>query len=256
MLRLNRGSASTSSSSTRPIPEKTSGSISGPKGFTGRNTEGSTYWDTEAYCLPFYLSTAPQKVAKNLLVYRYDQLGKAIENAAKLGFDNGAALYPMVTMNGEECHNEWEITFEEIHRNGAIAFAIYDYIRHTLDAAYLIEGGLEVLTGIAFLVSAIPLQRAQEGLVMHGVTGPNEYENNINNNWYTNYIAAWCMRYAADCFDRCRQEDAKRTEDLSSRLNWSSEEGMQWRNGPIVSTYLRTKSTGSLSNTKASWIKN
>jgi trehalose/maltose hydrolase-like predicted phosphorylase len=23
-----------------------------------------------------------------------------------------AALYPMVTMNGEECHNEWEITFE------------------------------------------------------------------------------------------------------------------------------------------------
>ena len=49
----------------------------------------------------------------------------AIENAEKLGFSNGAALYPMVTMNGEECHNEWEITFEEIHRNGAIAFAIF-----------------------------------------------------------------------------------------------------------------------------------
>ena len=42
-----------------------------------------------------------------------------------LGLGNGSALYPMVTMNGEECHNEWEITFEEIHRNGAIAFAIY-----------------------------------------------------------------------------------------------------------------------------------
>ena len=52
----------------------------------------------------------------------------AIENARKLGFVNGAALYPMVTMNGEECHNEWEITFEEIHRNGAIAFAIYNMI--------------------------------------------------------------------------------------------------------------------------------
>ena len=37
--------------------------------------------------------------------YRYDQLGKAIENAEKLGFTDGAALYPMVTMNGEECHN-------------------------------------------------------------------------------------------------------------------------------------------------------
>jgi hypothetical protein len=54
--------------------------------------------------------------SRNLLTYRYNQLDKAIENAAKLGFTNGAALYPMVTMNGEECHNEWEITFEEIHR--------------------------------------------------------------------------------------------------------------------------------------------
>jgi maltose phosphorylase len=65
------------------------------------------------------------------LIYRFKQLQKAIENAEKLGFSNGAALYPMVTMNGEECHNEWEITFEEIHRNGAIAFAIYNYIRYT-----------------------------------------------------------------------------------------------------------------------------
>jgi maltose phosphorylase len=67
-------------------------------------------------------------VAKNLLLYRYKQLPKAIENGEKLGFTGGAALYPMVTMNGEECHNEWEITFEEIHRNGAIAHAIYNYV--------------------------------------------------------------------------------------------------------------------------------
>ncbi|RLD30583.1 MAG: glycoside hydrolase family 65 protein, partial [Bacteroidetes bacterium] len=103
----------------------------GPKGFTGEKYGGSTYWDTEAYALPFYLSTAGREVARNLLLYRYKHLERAIENATKLGFNNGAALYPMVTMNGEECHNEWEITFEEIHRNGAIAFAIFNYIRYT-----------------------------------------------------------------------------------------------------------------------------
>jgi maltose phosphorylase len=97
------------------------------KGFTGEKYGGSTYWDTEAYCIPFYMATKDQEVARNLLTYRYNQLDKAIENAAKLGFTNGAALYPMVTMNGEECHNEWEITFEEIHRNGAIAFAIITF---------------------------------------------------------------------------------------------------------------------------------
>ena len=83
----------------------------GPKGFTGEKYGGSTYWDTEAYCLPFYMATKNETVARNLLEYRYNHLEKAIENAQKLGFKNGAALYPMVTMNGEECHNEWEITF-------------------------------------------------------------------------------------------------------------------------------------------------
>ncbi|MFN0032876.1 MAG: glycoside hydrolase family 65 protein, partial [Flavobacteriales bacterium] len=116
----------------------------GPKGFTGEKYGGSTYWDTEAYCLPFYMSTKEQKVARQLLVYRFNQLDRAIENAAKLGFKNGAALYPMVTMNGEECHNEWEITFEEIHRNGAIAYGIYNYVKYTGDKKYLSEHGLDV----------------------------------------------------------------------------------------------------------------
>lgn len=88
----------------------------GPKGFTGEKYGEVTYWDTEAFCLPFYLATQEPRVARNLLLYRYHHLQKAIENASKLGFENGAALYPMVTINGEECHNEWEITFEEIHR--------------------------------------------------------------------------------------------------------------------------------------------
>lgn len=168
----------------------------GPKGFTGEKYGGSTYWDTEAYCLPFYLATAPQQVARNLLVYRYKHLPKAIANAEKLGFGAGAALYPMVTINGEECHNEWEITFEEIHRNGAIAFAIYNYVRYTGDAAYLAEYGLEVLIAIArFWAQRVNWSEVRQRYVLLGVTGPNEYENNVNNNWYTNTIASWCLEY-------------------------------------------------------------
>ena len=170
----------------------------GPKGFTGEKYGGVTYWDTEAYCLPFYMATAGQAVARELLVYRYNQLDKAIENAAKLGFRDGAALYPMVTINGEECHNECEITFEEIHRNGAIAYAIHNYIRYTGDEQYLADCGLEVLVGIArFWAQRITWSEARRKYVLLGVTGPNEYENNVDNNWYTSYIACWSMRYAA-----------------------------------------------------------
>ena len=171
----------------------------GPKGFTGEKYGGATYWDTEAYCLPFYLKTAPRKVARQLLLYRYQQLDKAIENAEKLGFSGGAALYPMVTMNGEECHNEWEITFEEIHRNGAIAYAIYNYVKHTNDIPFLKEYGREVLIAIArFWSQRVNWSEQKNKFVILGVTGPNEYENNVNNNWYTNYIAKWCLSYALE----------------------------------------------------------
>jgi maltose phosphorylase len=114
--------------------------------------------------------THGQKVARQLLLYRYKQLDKAIENAAKLGFKDGAALYPMVTMNGEECHNEWEITFEEIHRNGAIAFAVYNYVRYTGDKSYLVNFGLELLIGIArFLGERINFSAEKGKYVMLGV---------------------------------------------------------------------------------------
>lgn len=203
----------------------------GPKGFTGEKYGGSTYWDTEAYCVPFYLATAPAEVTRNLLIYRYKQLDKAIENAQKLGFTGGAALYPMVTMNGEECHNEWEITFEEIHRNGAIAYAIYNYVNYTGDERYIGEYGLPVLVGIArFWAQRATWSEERKKYVILGVTGPNEYENNVNNNWYTNKMATWCLTYAKQCLEKIRQEDPDKYREWVRRLQLDeAEEPAHWK---------------------------
>lgn len=202
----------------------------GPKGFTGEKYGGSTYWDTEAYCIPFYMATKDQQVARNLLTYRYNQLDKAIENAAKLGFKNGAALYPMVTMNGEECHNEWEITFEEIHRNGAIAFAIFNYYRFTGDYSYIPEKGLEVLIGIArFWYQRATYSTYRNQYVILGVTGPNEYENNVNNNWYTNYIAKWCIDYTMEQIQKIKNEYAADYSRIMSKVNLDDAEILHWK---------------------------
>ncbi|WP_026461554.1 glycoside hydrolase family 65 protein [Adhaeribacter aquaticus] len=203
----------------------------GPKGFTGEKYGGSTYWDTEAYCVPFYLATADPQVTRNLLIYRYKHLQKAIENAEKLGFSNGAALYPMVTMNGEECHNEWEITFEEIHRNAAIAFAIYNYVRYTGDTNYLNDYGLEVLLGIArFWAQRVNWSEAKKQYVMLGVTGPNEYENNVNNNWYTSSMAIWCLEYALEVVAYVKSHAPDAYAALVSKARFKEEEETdQWQ---------------------------
>ena len=42
--------------------------------------------------------------------------------------------------------------------------------------------------------------------MIHGVTGPNEYDNNVNNNWYTNYLAKWCLEYAAENISKLEKE--------------------------------------------------
>lgn len=201
----------------------------GPKGFTGEKYGGSTYWDTEAYCLPFYMATKNQEVAWSLLEYRYNHLEKAIENAQKLGFTNGAALYPMVTMNGEECHNEWEITFEEIHRNGAISFAIFNYHRFTGDYSYIPKMGLEVLIGIArFWQQRVNFSLDKQKYVMLGITGPNEYENNVNNNWYTNYLAKWCIDYALEQLEIVSNEYPEDYKRVVSKTSLTSSETEDW----------------------------
>ena len=202
----------------------------GPKGFTGEKYGGSTYWDTEAYCIPFYMATKDQQVARNLLAYRYNQLEKAIENSGKLGFANGAALYPMVTMNGEECHNEWEITFEEIHRNGAIAFAIFNYYRFTGDYSYIPEKGLEVLIGIArFWHQRATFSTFRNQYVILGVTGPNEYENNVNNNFYTNYLAKWCIDYAMEQINKVEKVYNADYTRIMSKVKLDATEIGHWK---------------------------
>lgn len=182
----------------------------GPKGFTGEKYGGATYWDTEAYCFPVYMATAGQQVARQLLLYRWQQLEGARENARQQGLQG--ALYPMVTFDGIECHNEWEITFEEIHRNAAIAYAIFNYVTYTGDEDYLRHEGIEVLLEIArFWVSRVHFSQRKGKYMIHGVTGPNEYENNVNNNWYTNRMAAWCLDW---CVEAAHIVGDKRAREL------------------------------------------
>ncbi len=189
----------------------------GPKGFTGEKYGGATYWDTEAYAVPMYLALADPDVTRNLLLYRHQQLEGAKHNAAQQGLRG--ALYPMVTFTGVECHNEWEITFEEIHRNGAIAYAIYNYTNYTGDLTYLHDYGIDVLVEISrFWADRVHFSNSRQQYMIHGVTGPNEYENNVNNNWYTNTLAAWVLKYTLSVLPQISTEKAQRLAVTADEL--------------------------------------
>ncbi len=198
-----------------------------PKGFSGEKYSGSTYWDTEIFCAPYFLYTQP-KAAKNLLLYRYNHLKKAIKNAKLLGLKG--ALYPMITLDGSEGHAEWEITLMEIHRNSAIAYAIYNYIRSTDDYDYMANYGFEVIGNIArFWADRVTYKKDRDVYVILGVTGPDEFHNNVNNNWYTNFMAKWVLNYAYERAGRLKNYNIKKYKDICKKYDFTEEEFNNWR---------------------------
>lgn len=202
----------------------------GSKGFTGEKYGGNTQWNTELCCIPYYLLANSESLAMNLLLYRYNHLPKAIENAEKLGFKGGAALYPMVTMDGEECHNEWEISFEEIHRNGIIAYTIDLYTSYTGKTEYLAKYGLEVLIGICrFWSQRVSFSTPKQKFVLLGVTGPNEYENNVDNNWYTNYCCVQNLKSTLNYLTLVKEQHPEEYQRIIKVTNFDLAETDRWQ---------------------------
>ena len=131
----------------------------------------------------------------DLMLEIWRRLFKAFPDWCLTIVGGGAALYPQVTSNGDECHNEWEITFEEIHRNNIIIHAITRHASTTGSMDYIAACGLEVMIAICRYWSRRVSFSEQRGqYVILGVTGPDEYQNNVDNNWYTNYSCVQCLK--------------------------------------------------------------
>lgn len=174
-------------------------------GYTGDKKGGRTSWHSEIFYLPFFLGTAPNNYAFNLLLNRYKQLDGAILNAVDFGCKNGAALFSAETINGDESALDWITVFGALHRNTAIVYAIYRYLDYTGDIGYLEKYGLKMLVATArFWVQRIIFSEERQKYIIQNVIGPNEYETMSNNNWYTNKMVIWSLEYTISCLKKLR----------------------------------------------------
>ncbi len=158
----------------------------GAKGLTGEAYSGHAFWDTETYCLPFYLFSDPQ-AARNLLLFRYATLPMAKERAKEL--DLRGACYPIATLNGHESCALWQHASLQPQPSTAIAFAIDHYVRNTGDEDFLTRYGLEMLIEISrYLLSRGDYNPDGTKFGFFGVMGPDEFQMMVNHNAYTNYM--------------------------------------------------------------------
>ncbi|MGI9018694.1 MAG: glycoside hydrolase family 65 protein [Euzebya sp.] len=198
------------------------------KGLTGSAYEGHYFWDTEIYVLPFLTYTQP-RIARNLLRFRHGLLDAARRRAIEVG--EKGALFPWRTITGEEASAYYEAGTAQYHINADISYAVSKYARITGDTEFLADQGAEILVETARLYAELGFFREEEGHTtfhIHGVTGPDEYTTVVDDNAYTNLMAAKNLFDAAQLVKRLAAEDPAAHLRLVRRTGVSDEEVQLW----------------------------
>ncbi|MDE6952160.1 MAG: glycoside hydrolase family 65 protein [Lachnospiraceae bacterium] len=200
----------------------------GAKGLSGEGYEGHYFWDTEMYVLPVFVYTEPEE-AKRLLDYRFATLDRARERARILGHDKGA-LFPWRTINGEEASTYYPLGTAQYHINADVAYALSLYLQATGNGVYLKEKGAEILIETARVWADVGSFAECRGgkYCICSVTGPDEYNVLVDNNFYTNLMARENLRDAAEAVRWMMVKEPEAYGKLKKKLSFEEEELELW----------------------------
>ena len=208
------------------------------RGLHGEAYRGHIFWD-ELFIFPFLNLRFPE-LTRALLRYRSRRLPEAREAARAAGLDG--AMYPW--QSGSDGREETPLlhlnprsgrwlpdrSHRQRHVNIAVAYNVWQYYQVTGDLAFLSAHGAEMLLEIArFWASIASFNPALDRYEIHGVMGPDEYHDGypdrdqpgLDNNAYTNVMAAWVLCRALDTLDLL--PDHRRVE-LAERLGLRRQE--------------------------------
>ena len=214
------------------------------KGLTGEGYEGHYFWDTETYIFPMFLHVAPE-IAKALLTYRYSILPCARERAREMGHPIGA-LFPWRTINGREASAYYPAGTAQVHINADIAFAVQRYYEATGDKDFLFDMGAEIVCETARLYLGLGFYNENKGgkFCINEVTGPDEYNALVDNNAYTNLMAATNMAFAADVLDLMGGCAPEKLAALTAKIGLAGSEAQEWRRAAENIYVPRDEETG------------
>lgn len=212
------------------------------RGWTGEAYQGHIFWD-ELFIFPFFNMRMPE-VTRSLLMYRFRRLGEARAAARKAG--HAGAMFPWQSgSDGQEETQEMNLnhrsrrwmpdnSYLQRHVGSAVAYNVWQYFQVTGDLEFLESFGAEILLDVAhFWASMATFDAERERYSIRGVMGPDEYHDGypdadkpgIDNNAYTNVMAAWVLMRAREVYALI--SDMRRVE-LLEQLGIASDEVLQW----------------------------
>jgi maltose phosphorylase len=200
--------------------------IIGAKGLTGEAYNGNAFWDTEVYCLPFYLFNNPV-AARSLLKFRYETLPQAKERARAL--DCRGAFYPIATISGTECCDLWQHASLQLQASTGVMYALRSYVRLTGDREFLHDMGAEMLVEICRMLASRGDWSPKGEYGFYGVMGPDEFQMMVHHNAYTNFMAKKCFEYTLEVLEEMRESAPEKLAALTEKIALADEEPALWR---------------------------
>ena len=187
------------------------------KGLTGNGYDGHTFWDMDAYTLPVLTYTAPD-AARDALAWRHATLDLAEARARELGLKG--VTFPWRTIRGQECSGYWPAGTAAFHINADIADAVRRYVAATGDGEFEEGPGFDLVVSTARLWRSLGHHDAQGAFRLDRVTGPDEYTALVDNNVYTNLMAARNLAVAASLAVRHPERSAELAIDEEEIASW------------------------------------
>lgn len=202
----------------------------GARGLSGTAYRGHVFWDADTFVLPFFAATHPP-AARAMLEYRLRRLPAARGVARASGRegarfpwesarsghdvtptsarDRTGAVVPILTGEQEE------------HIVAQVAWASCQYVDWTGDEEFASGPGLNLLAETARYWASRVRVAADGTAHIDRVIGPDEYHESVDDNAFTNVMARWNLRRAADAVEQVA--GGARVDDLDP------EEPARWR---------------------------
>jgi kojibiose phosphorylase len=205
---------------------------------SGRAYKGHVFWDTEIFMLPFFALTDP-RAARSLLMYRYWTLDGARSKASDYGYRGALYAWESADLGTETTPTEVVLPtgdvvkilsgIEEHHISAGVPYAVWQYWRATADDEFVREYGAEIVLECARFWSSRVEQGPDGKFHICKVIGPDEYHESVDDDAFTNVMAAWTLEFALQIADWMRGSPDASWTRLANRIRLEESEEARWR---------------------------
>lgn len=203
----------------------------GARGLSGPAYAGHVFWDDEIFVMPFLAATHPV-AAESMLRYRIARLDAARANAVSFGhrgarfpWESATTGEDVTPRSARDAHGDTvEILTGQLeeHIIADIAWAASHAAAWTGSQDLLVGDGRPLIMETARWWASRAERDADGSAHLRGVIGPDEYHESVDDNAFTNVMAAWNLRRAVELAEELIANGQRVDVKPSEIQDWSA----------------------------------